>query len=105
EKHRAYRDAVSYPVMVLEDNPPRVELTTPGKDESLPADALLALEGRAEDDVGVKELTLRMKVNGTAIESRPYRSDKEIRLADGGYPHVLDYKDSVDLATVKDAKG
>ncbi|MBI1915744.1 MAG: hypothetical protein HYS12_13575 [Planctomycetes bacterium] len=105
-----YTDPLSFKVTADEDLPPTVDLFKPGKDESLAADATLALEGRGTDDIGVKELTLRMKLNETAIESRPYRSDKEIRLPSGdpnvpgGYPHVLDYKASVDLAALKDAK-
>src|SRR5207248_398018 len=87
------------------DNPPTVEITKPNMDVALAANDLLQVEGGARDDVGVKELTLRMQVGAIKLQPKPYRSEKEIRLGDGGYPHVLDYMDSVDLAQVKDADG
>jgi hypothetical protein len=108
-----YNDPYSMPIIAANDDPPIVKLEKPAKDESLPADATLALMGVATDDIGVKEITLRMKWNDKLIEARPYRSDKEIRLTlpdgtpDGtyaGYPHVLDYKASVDFTALKDAQ-
>ncbi len=102
----AYSDAVSYPVTAIPDKPPTVELTKPGKDIRLPADALLQLEGKAGDDVGVKSLVLRMRViGGDTLRGQPYRSDEQLRLADGGYPHELEYKDFVELSRVKNEKG
>src|SRR5262249_57890765 len=100
-----YTDERPHSVKAVEDAAPEVKLFKPGKDESLAADATLFLEGLASDDIGVKELTLRMKLDKTTIESRSYRSDKEIRLPDGGYPHVLDYKEAVDLPALKDSAG
>ena len=101
-----YSDPQTFPVVAIEDRAPHVELKKPGKDETLAADALLDLEGVASDDVGVKEVTLRLKVvGGAALQPKPYRSVDELRLADGGFPHVIDYKDFLDLAAVKDAEG
>ena len=102
----AYRDPVSYAVTALPDQPPMVELTKPGKDIRLPADALLHLEGKAGDDIGVKSLLLRMRViGGDKLRGQPYRSDEEMRLADGGYPRELEYKDFVELSRVKNDNG
>jgi len=86
----AYSDPVSYPVTVIPDKPPTVELTKPSQVIRLPADALLHLEGKAGDDIGVKSLTLRMQVvGGDKLQGQPYRSDDKLRLADGGYPREL----------------
>jgi hypothetical protein len=102
----AYSDPVSYPVTAIPDNPPTVELTKPGEDIRLPADALLQLEGKASDDIGVKSLELQMQVvGGQRLRSQRYRSDEELRLPDGGYPRELEYKDYVELARVKDQEG
>jgi collagen type III alpha len=87
-----------HPVEVLADFPPEVELTRPGADVSLPANGLLALEGRASDDFGVRELTLRMQAADRALKPRPYRSPDALHLPGGGYPQVVAYKDAIDLA-------
>lgn len=102
----AYRDPVSYLVTAIPDKPPTVELTKPGRDIRLPADALLHLEGKAGDDIGVKSLILRMRVvGGDKVRGQPYRSDEQLRLADGGYPRELEYKDFVELSRVKSENG
>ncbi len=96
-----------HPLVVLPDNPPNpVELTLPGKNTELQCNGLLQLEGRALDDYGVKSLTLQMQVvNGPALEGQKYRSGADFALPGGGYPRELSYKDAIDLAKVKGAKG
>jgi hypothetical protein len=101
----AYSDPASFSVQAIPDKPPVVELTKPGQDIRLPADGLLQLEGKANDDIGVKSLTLRMQVGGQTLRGQPYRSDEELRLADGAYPRELDYKDFVELSGVKSEDG
>ncbi len=102
----AYRDPTSYPVTAIPDEPPTVELTKPGKDIRLPVDALLQLEGKAGDDIGIKSLVLRMRViGGGKLRGQPYRPDEQLRLADGGYPRELEYKDFVDLSRVQSEDG
>lgn len=102
----AYRDPVAYPITAIPDQPPTVELTKPGQDIRLPVDALLQLEGKAGDDIGVKSVTLRMRVvGGEKLQGQPYRSDKELRLPDGGYPRELEYKDFVELSRVRSEDG
>jgi hypothetical protein len=101
-----HSDLSPYDVILREDNKPEVILKQPDKDQEKPADALVDLEGVASDDIGVAGITLRMKVeNGPVLEDRPYRSEKELRLADGGFPNVLDYKDFIDLAKLQDRDG
>ncbi len=97
-----YADPKLYPVAVLDDQPPKVELTKPGQDVRLPANGVLQLEGQASDDVGVKALTLKAQlVGGPKLKARPYRSDDKLRLPGGGYPLTLAYKDFVELAKVQ----
>ncbi len=100
-----YSDPASYTVQAIPDKPPVVASTKPGQDIRLPADGLLQLEGKAGDDIGVKSLTLRMQVGGQKLRGQPYRSDDELRLAGGGYPRELEYKDFVELAGVKSEDG
>jgi hypothetical protein len=102
----AYSDPASYLVTAIKDEAPKVELTKPGQDIRLPADGILHLEGKASDDIGVKSLTLAMRVDGGAkLQSQPYRSDDKLRLADGGYPLELEYKDFIELSRVKSEDG
>jgi hypothetical protein len=96
----------AYTIQVLRDYPPQVELKKPGQDVTLPANDLLRLEGFASDDIGVKSLTLRMRVvDGPVLHARPYREGKSFQLEDKGYPKTLEYKDFVELAGVKDEAG
>jgi hypothetical protein len=90
-----------HPVEVLADFAPEVELTKPGADVALPANGLLALEGRAADDFGVHDLTLRLKTGDRTLKPRPYRSAEALQLSGGGYPLAVAYKDALDLATIK----
>lgn len=101
-----YSDPLAYPVIGIPDQPPTVELTRPGQDLHLPADALVHLEGKASDDIGVQSLVLRMRViGGDKLRGQPYRSDEQLRLADGGYPRAVEYKDFVDLSRVQNEDG
>ncbi len=84
-----------YSIRALLDQPPRVELTKPGKDISLPANGLLRLAGTAQDDYGLARLTLKLKVD--AVQSKPYRKGKLPKLANGEDPRKVDYKDFVEL--------
>jgi collagen type III alpha len=101
-----YIDPARHTVKAIEDKPPEVVLTQPGQDISLPANGLLRLQGKADDDIGVKEIVLRSQTDGgTKLQARPYRSPEKMRLADGGYPVHVDYADSFDLAAVKGEDG
>ena len=101
-----YADAGQFDVKVRDDTAPAVVLKVPGRDETLAADALLKLEGTATDDIGVKEMMLRLKVvDGPALAAKPYRSPEALCLADNGYPNFVEYKDFLDLAQVKDKAG
>ncbi|HTU20978.1 MAG TPA: hypothetical protein VMG10_23200 [Gemmataceae bacterium] len=105
-ENEAYSDAIAYPVTAIPDKPPTVELTKPGKDIRLPADAILHLEGKAGDDIGVKSLVLRMRVvGGDKLRGQPFRGDNALRLADGGYPCEVEYKDFVELSRVQRQDG
>jgi hypothetical protein len=98
--------ATTYTITAWADSAPKVELTKPGADVTLPANGTLRLEGSAVDDIGVKEVALRLRLaDGPALQPKPYRADKKFQLADGGYPRTIDYRDFVALDQLKDAQG
>ncbi len=98
-----------YPIEILTDGVPRVELTQPAKDVELPANGTLPLVGWAEDDFGIKSMTLRLKVleggDRPALAAKAYRLEKAFQLVDGTYPDKLDYKDFLALDQLKTDKG
>jgi hypothetical protein len=103
-----YGVSMRYSLTVIADEAPKVKLTKPGMDVTLPANGLLQLEGEASDDVGVKAMTLHMQVvDGPVLEPKKYRDGdpKKFLLVDGSYPKMLDYKDFVDFNELKDAPG
>jgi hypothetical protein len=101
----------AYPLVALPDAVPQVELTKPPERKDKPgwvaplaADALLELEGRATDDIGVAAMRLRMRVeNGPDLPQQEYRTPKDYQLPGGGNPRAVDYKDFVDLTKVHPA--
>ncbi len=100
-------DRELYPIDVRTDESPTVVLTQPAKDVSLPENGFLELLGRASDDIGVKSVTLHVRVvNGPEkFASIPYRPDKSFRLDEGTYPDAIDYQSVLALDQLKDDKG
>ncbi|MBI3411189.1 MAG: hypothetical protein HY040_22880 [Planctomycetes bacterium] len=102
-------DRMRWNIDVHDDEAPNVILTTPAKDVSLPANGTLQLEGKASDDVGVKSVTLRLKVHEgelrPALEPKVYRPGKSFQFDNGTYPFVIEYKDFLALDKIKTAKG
>jgi collagen type III alpha len=103
----SYADPNFQELVAVPDLPPQpVVITVPGRDTQLPCNGMLQVEGAATDDIGVKNMTLQMRVTKVAeLRGKPYRSDKELRLSSGGYPLTLAYKDFVDLRTVQTPDG
>jgi hypothetical protein len=98
--------ALPYTIRVDADELPKAELTSPGADVTLPANATLRLAGTASDDIGVKDVTLRLRTaDGTALQPKPYRAEKSLRLGDQGYPKTVDYLEHVALERLKDEHG
>src|SRR3954454_17685422 len=64
-----------YTIDALNDMPPTVSISKPGRDTSASPIEEVFVEARAEDDYGVKDLDLVYSVNGSA--------EKSIRLFDG----------------------
>src|SRR5207248_8714485 len=84
-------DRRTYEVAVQDDAAPKVVLVQPGQDVSLPANGLLELTGIAEDDFGIKALTLKMQLldgkHKFPLAPRPYRPGKSFDLdGKGSYP-------------------
>ncbi len=98
-------EATAYRITAVPDLPPKVELTAPG-DTTLPANGILRVEGKVSDDVGVKEMVLRLRrMGGPTLAARPYRPDHSLALEGGGYPIELDYQDFLGLDGLKDESG
>lgn len=95
-----------YRIHVLQDAAPKVELTRPGEDVTLPANGVLQLEGAATDDIGLTGMTLRLQIkDGSVLQPKPFREGKSFKLVDGTYPRRLEYRDFVELDKVKDDQG
>jgi hypothetical protein len=99
---RRYVDPLAYELIADPDKPPHhVELTKPITGDKVRANGRIEFEGVAEDDIGVKGITLKGRVeNGPAFKDRLYRSDADLRLLGGGYLKKLDYKNSLELRTL-----
>src|SRR4051794_7175768 len=67
-----------YTIDVIDDQPPSVHFTKPGRDSQASPVEELFLEARADDDFGVKSLQLSYSVNGGAA--------KTVNLFSGGKP-------------------
>ena len=102
--------SATYPITVIPDRPPVVEVTTPKDAETaLPADGLLAVDGTVGDDFGIDRVTLHARVipakNDAPIvlPPKPFRDRSFRRAADGSFPTSLEYKDSLPLSKLKDS--
>lgn len=96
----------TFTITVLPDRAPRVELTKPGADITLPANGTLNLEGHATDDFGLQGFKLHLRVaDGATLAPRAYREGVSFQLIDGSYPRTLEYKDFVALDQLKDEAG
>jgi hypothetical protein len=96
-----------YPIDVREDDAPRVVLTKPGKDVQLPVNGTLELEGEATSLVGVRSVTLHMRVvAGTPkLPTKVYRPEMLLQFDNGTYPHELPVMYVAPLDQLKDDKG
>src|SRR5205085_4838827 len=80
---------IPYPVKVLNDQPPQVDITRPSADP-LPLNAALELEAKASDDFGLVKMRLCLQAKDDAkatkvqpLASKPYRPEKSIEFPDG----------------------
>jgi flagellar biosynthesis GTPase FlhF len=99
-----YADARPEDVIVIPDDPPKVKITAPAKNVSLPADGHLEIEGVASDDVGVARVELLLSVDDGPWKPVPYLADK---LGKPGYgtPTVVAYKHLLELPALLDSDG
>ena len=99
-----------YPIDVRIDETPTVVLTQPGKDITIPANGFVELTGRASDDLGVKSLTLHVRVakgpdRNVKLEPLPYRAGKSLASEDGSYPEAIEFDELLVLEQLKDERG
>ena len=107
-EENADRDA--YPILVTDDDAPKVVLTQPGADVTLPENGTLTLIGSATSAIGVKGLTLHLRIidgpdQSIALLPQPFRPGVSFQLPDGSYPLEMAYQDFVALDQFKDDKG
>lgn len=103
-------DRDGYPILVTEDDAPKVTLTQPGSDVSLPENGTLVLAGSAISPLGVKALTLKLRAvaptgQPTALSPQPFRPGVSFERAGGGYPVEIEYQDFIALDQLKDTAG
>jgi hypothetical protein len=103
-------DRDSYPILVTEDDLPKVVLTQPGADVSLPENGTLTLVGAAVSPIGVKSLTLHLRIidgpdKSIALLPQPFRQGMSCQFPDGSYPPEIAYQDLVLLDQFKNDKG
>lgn len=100
-------DPPVYPIKVITDNPPTVRIEKPEAEEiELPLNGLLAIDAIADDDLGLAQLTTKVKLGGEGgkvLVDRPYRLGLK-RDADGSYPRRVEIKESVKLAELAGLK-
>jgi hypothetical protein len=96
-----YTSRIPIPVDVLTDRTPTVEITRPAQNVELPANGTLEVEARADDDMGLKEVTLRLELveagKGVPLKAQPYRPEGLDLDGKGMYPVHLDYLDLIKL--------
>jgi hypothetical protein len=107
ERGDPFVDSQACDLIADPDRPPHhVELTKPVTGDKVRSNGRIEFVGVAEDDIGVKSITLKGRVeNGPSFKDRPYRSDAELRLLGGGYLKKLEYKHSLDLRTLQGDDG
>lgn len=104
-------DRNPYPIDVLEDGPPYVEIVKPGKDVEAPPNGTVLVDGLAIDDFGITELVLRLKaLDGSGprtLAPIPFVPKKPLRFDDGTYPTSVNYMDVIllDKLRTKEGKG
>jgi hypothetical protein len=98
-------DRQEYPVKVVQDQAPRVQLVEPGRDVALPANGTLQLAGSATDDFGIQALRLQMRIfedqKKPVLVSNPYRDGKGLQLLDKTYVRDVLYRELLALDKVQ----
>jgi hypothetical protein len=103
-----YASRIPIPVQVLSDQAPTVAITRPAQNVALPANGTLEVEGTAEDDVGLKDVSLRLELvegKGVPLRAQPYRPDGLDLDGNGMYPVHLDYLDLIKLDELRTPAG
>jgi hypothetical protein len=96
-----------YPIEVQEDEKPRVTITRPKEEITLPPNGLLAVDAEITDDFGVRSAGLSVQFRGDPVVV-PGRDDRKpfVRAKDGTFETaVRDFKTSVKLDALVGANG
>ena len=92
-RHRGevVRISDDYLIDVIQDGPPEVEFTFPGRDRSATAIEEVALRFSAKDDFGIESLTVLYAVNGSDWTSLDHQATTVAREADAS--HTILFED------------
>ncbi len=94
-------DRSPYPIEVLEDGAPFVDLIQPGKDLVAPANGTVLLTGVAMDDFGVTGLSLQLQMKAGAgsrpLAAVPYVPKMKLKFDNGTYPVIVQYSEVLKL--------
>ncbi|MBI1831269.1 MAG: hypothetical protein HYR84_07465, partial [Planctomycetes bacterium] len=97
------------PMSIEPDDAPAVVLTSPVRDVSLPKNAALEIEGYATSRVGVKRVTLHVRIVGADASRKlapiRFRPGVSFQRDDGTYPNEIAYLDVVPLDQLKNERG
>jgi collagen type III alpha len=109
-ERETYVSRIPFSMDVLVDATPTVVLTHPKQNVEMPANGTLAVQGLADDDLGLKALTLRLErvEAGKAVALKPLAYRPEVfRDLDGkeACPVHLDYLDNIKLDELRTVGG
>ena len=103
---QSWKDATPFPIELVEDAAPSIELTMPGKDSEASVGGSLAIQGKATDDVGVQSVTLRARViEGAELAAIPFLKNKSLRDKAGLLPRQLEFVEVLDFQKLQTADG
>ena len=103
---QSWKDATPFPIELVEDAAPSIELIMPGKDSEASVGGSLAIQGKATDDVGVQSVTLRARViDGAELAAIPFLKNKSLRDKAGLLPRQLEFVEVLDFQKLQTADG
>ena len=103
---QSWKDATPFPIELVEDAAPQMELTVPGKDTEASLGETLAIKGKASDDVGIQSVILRSRVvDGSDLAPLPFLKGKSLRDKGGSLPRELAYVEVLDFQKLQTVDG
>ncbi|MCY2938248.1 MAG: hypothetical protein NTV55_07810, partial [Planctomycetota bacterium] len=103
---QSWKDMATFPIEMVEDAPPAIVLTEPGKDSEASVTGSVSITGKATDDIGVQSVILRSRViDGSDLMPVPYLKGKVLRDKQGLLPRELPYMEVLDFQSLMTSDG